>query len=766
MASFPTLHHPQSLGGMEPDAGSSFNGTGSFGDDSPAPQALNPSQVSSSRYSMDDPSQQGQSDDDLAEKAAVKRWLGRVKQGKLRFDPDFRRMRQNMEFAAGLQWDGQKTMRDPDGRYVCNVTLEGLTQLVSQLYARNPQVEVTRQQRRNFQLWDGKVESLMEMFQRSQQGRMMGMPDMEAEATLTDFKQGRMMEQITDNIADTLQKTLAYQMKSHKPDFKEQMKQLVVRVLTCGVGYCIPSLVRENVDELGTTVLPNTAIDRMKLIHGIMEKMMGGDMQEDDPEVETLKALAMSLGVSVQTGEYELDERIEYDFPPATSIIPDPNCRSLKEWVGARWVSQEFILPIEEINSWFGLDGDQKMEADPGGMSQLDNEKPIVENAEFDPIVDIANKPKGRLYRIFDAMTKTHLFVAEGYDYYLQPPEPMEPGIKGFWPVFSLVFNAIEVETNDPEMTVSIFPPSVVDLLRDPQREWNRTRDALRGQRNANAPTYLVRKGVLTEQDISKIENREPNEVVELEGVPADKEPAQIIQVLQVAGIDPQVYDTRPLEQDMMLGAGLQQANIGPAQPDVTATVGTIAENSRLSVSSSKVDDLDGFLSRLMQGSGEMAMQGFSTQTVQRIVGVGAVWPTMDRADYLSMIDITIKAASSGRPNQAIKAQVAMQLTPLLMQLGSPPPAILEYLVPILDDQLDPQRFFPIPGQSAMGQPGQTSPSQPSPRQNQPPQSPPSNQPAPIPRRPLASGTIPPSPVGIGPGVGPGVRPVIRGNTM
>src|SRR5204863_474958 len=74
---------------------------------------------------------------------------------------------------------------------------------------------------------------------------------------------------------------------------------------------------------------------------------------------------------------------------------------------------------------------------------------------------------------------------------------------------------------------------------------------------------------------------------------------------LPVVPIDERLYDTQPLETDMMLGAGMQQANLGPAQPNVTATVGTIAEQSRLDVASSNVDDLDTLLSQVAQASGE-----------------------------------------------------------------------------------------------------------------------------------------------------------------
>src|SRR5207247_568836 len=100
-----------------------------------------------------------------------------------------------------------------------------------------------------------------------------------------------------------------------------------------------------------------------------------------------------------------------------------------------------------------------------------------------------------------------------------------------------------------------------------------------------------------------------PNEVIELEGVPPEQPIEKYIVPMQFAELDPRLYDTAPLEQDFMLGGGAQQADLGPALPNVTATVGNIAEQSRMNVSASNIDDLDGLLTRLAKAGGEMLFQ-------------------------------------------------------------------------------------------------------------------------------------------------------------
>jgi len=62
-------------------------------------------------------------------RALVTKWLGKIEQAKKKWEPDFKRMRDNMEFVSGLQWDGQKTIETD--RYINNITLRAVSQKVA-----------------------------------------------------------------------------------------------------------------------------------------------------------------------------------------------------------------------------------------------------------------------------------------------------------------------------------------------------------------------------------------------------------------------------------------------------------------------------------------------------------------------------------------------------------------------------------------------------------------------------------------------------------
>ena len=80
-----------------------------------------------------------------AESSAVKRWTRRIKSAREKFKPDHERMRKNMEFCFGLQWDQQKDLRD--SRYTANLTNKAVNSKVAMLYAKDPKAVFRRRKR-------------------------------------------------------------------------------------------------------------------------------------------------------------------------------------------------------------------------------------------------------------------------------------------------------------------------------------------------------------------------------------------------------------------------------------------------------------------------------------------------------------------------------------------------------------------------------------------------------------------------------------------
>lgn len=635
----------------------------------------------------------------LSVKADVKQWQERIRRAKAKWEPDFNRMKENMAFLSGLQWNAQTKI--DDDRYIANFTLRSINQKVATLYARNPTVVAVPRKRLNFEIWDGKMESLMDALGQAMQGVQMGMVPPQAMALLNDFQRGRLMEEVVRRIGETLERVFQYQMDAQEPDFKMQAKQAVRRACVCGVGYFKVIFCRNyETNDLTQSETRQSIAERMLRVKLIAEKIADGKVDENDAQLETLRELISSLSLSpLDQEEVKISEHLIFDFPPATAIIPDDRCRNLRGFVGAHWLAEEYIYPLDYVNAMFETD------IKPGGdLKHYTGEgKPQERNEADSAKDDPSRKPMVLLWQIWDLDTKSTFVICDGYNDYVMAPETMTPATKSFWVHFPLTFNDIETE---PGCKSSIFPPSDVQLLKPMQKELNRSHQALRQIRRANSPKYGVVAGKLTEQDKMRLQDAEDNEVIEFQGVIQGEDISKVITPLNLARVDPLLYDNKPIMEDALLATGQQEANVGPAPANVTATVGSIAEQSRQTVATSNIDDLDDCLSAVARCGGEMLFREMSVEVVKRIAGIGAVWPEQQKEEFLNQVELTVLAASSGRPNKAVEIANFERVAPMLLQAGANPQAIIREAVKRLDDRLEPADFFPLPGMLPTAQPG------------------------------------------------------------
>jgi hypothetical protein len=271
--------------------------------------------------------------------------------------------------------------------------------------------------------------------------------------------------------------------------------------------------------------------------------------------------------------------------------------------------------------------------------------------------------------------------VADGYGDFLAEPTTPPIEIEQFFPVFVLSFNDIEDEED-------IFPPSDIELIRHPCREVNRTREALRQHRIANAPQYAT--GVVMDQvDRDKLSSGEDHAIIDLKALVGDKNVDQVLQMIKKHPIDPTMYDAGPQKEDILLIVGNQEANLG-STTGATATESSIAEGSRLASTASCIDDVDDFLGSLFRAAGQVLLKEISVETAQKIVGPGAVWPEISRMEIMEELFLEIEMGSSGKPNKAQAAQNWQMMGPLLFQVpGIPPRWVAENMVKAIDDKVD-----------------------------------------------------------------------------
>lgn len=664
-------------------------------------------------------------DDKERQRAVIRQWQSKIKNAEDRQKDVFQEMRDSMKFCAGYQWPGQKK-RD-DGRYVANWTLREVNSKVAALYAKNPTAVYERRKRMDFALYDGKLETLIPILQQAS-AHPMGIQSlpMQSQALIADYTHGMQVREQLDKVGKTLEVLFQYQMDEQdeeEGDFKLQMKQLVRRAIIAKVGYVRASFVRDTDAMITSSGVGNTVTNRALQIKHISDDINEGKIKRTDKQTETLQSLAIGLGGTMtdKQGLFGENERVVYDCLPSTSVIIDPKTKSLKGFIGTKWIAIRYCLNVNDANAIF--ETDIKVNQSSKVMGKVESSQSLT-TQKLDK-----SEEQCVIYEVLDKQTRTHFYICQGHPDYLAEPEYLQPNVRGFWPIYGLTYNDIEA---DPQTGQTPFPPSDVELLRHAQKEFNRSREELKKHRKGNAPRWMTSNGLLSEQDKENIENAGTNKVVEVQNIPQGMKLTDVFAPMPTQPIQPAVYDTSAQLQDAQLTTGNPQETLG-INKEATATGSQITEQNRMTVTSSNIDDTDDMLTWLARVSGEMMIQGFSPTTVQRIAGPGAVFPQMpeDKLNILSSITLTVKAASSGRPNKAVDIRNWQLTAPILQQAGANPQFMVRQTLHVVDSNIEPEEAFPlIPTQQPMQ--GQTSPAggqhQPSPQQahqpghNTPPQ--------------------------------------------
>jgi hypothetical protein len=605
--------------------------------------------------------------------------------------PIFDRIKEEQDFAAGHQWPSDyKCKGDEREPFIGDVIQQMLNRKTASLYAKNPTPEAKMAEKMNYAVWDESQESLNgakaileaagPILQQAQQAIMMGQeippppPEIEfAQSIVKDYEAGMAEKAMYDKIARTASLLLDQQWRVQSPEFLASMKQLVTRVLTSRVAF-IKVMYRSKGD--GKEVAAQSAnlpVDDIAALKMRLEAMSEPDFDQDSSEVEETRLLMQSMaqrmaGAQQQpTPDDEPDnEGLVYDFLPATAVLIDRRCRGLRELIAAKRIAHEIVMPYEECERVYGVSLD-----DTGAVCYEETGKERQPKAKAERSSgDDGDKGQVCVWHIEDKETGLCYVVCDGVKDFLREPYANEPKVARFWSIVPVVLNVQEVEVNEPEKDVTIYPRSDVRLAMPMQQDINNAGEGLREHRVANRPWWIGDAAAWGEKDRKKLASpRQAHEILMVEALAMGKKLDDAIMPGPLQAIDPKLYDPSPSNQAMMLATGMQPSNLGAQRADETATGQSIAEGSRISADASNTDDLDFALSTIAQMSWEMLAQEMPEERVKKLVGRGAVWPRLSMDAIRSEIYLQIEAGSSGKPNAAMELQKLEKALPLLIEV-------------------------------------------------------------------------------------------------
>lgn len=622
---------------------------------------------------------------DTANNARVTEWSEEIEAAKKFWENDFKRMRQDMQFA---RVGSTKEWKD-DGNFVVPIIKRHVNQVVSRLYAKNPTPVCEPRKRIEYTVWDGRVDSLKAAMESSASVVAMGgMPDPNAMAIIQDVSQAQVKQTMMKKVCKTMDILIRYYMDEQMPGFKKSIKQLVRRVKTCGVGYIqigyqrlleqVPE-VQKKLDDI------TTQIAEMERIAADVED---GLTDEDSAEFARLKSMQVDLQTQV---EVIAREGPVWDFPRSTEIIIDPMCTQVDGLIGAGYYAREFHMTHKQIQANWKID----VRGNAKAYNKVKDSRTGVDNWKSIDKSVVDKDSKFCVWNVWDKETGQTFWICQGYPNFLVEPAAPKHRLEGFWNLVPLVFSPDEHEEE-------IMPLSDCYHLRDTQMEYNRSREMRRLHRKSNTPSYVAIKGRLSEEDKGKLQFKSPFAVVELAALQPNEKIENVIQTMKNAPMDPALYETNTEMEDVYRTVGSQEANLGGSS-GATATEVSVGEQSQTSSLDSNIDDLDDALSLTVRLTAQLMLMAMDISTVQRIVGPGAAWPEVNRQQIVEELMMTVKAGSSGRPNAAAELAKMERAMPWLQQMNGVSMAPFgEKAANLLDVDVEEAIVEGLPSQTAL----------------------------------------------------------------
>lgn len=614
--------------------------------------------------------------------AFLQKWAGKIKHAKKHWEKDFTKMREDMDFVlqgADKEWsEGDK--------YIANIVQQYVRQRVARLYARNPKFVCKKREHMDFELWDEKPETIQMAAQQAATGDPAAVVMLQA--LQKDIEEGSLRRQQLEKICKTMELLFEDNIKEQAPNFKKQMKRLIRRVETTGIGWVkldYQRIMQPRPDEESQINDITHRVAHIERLEGDqIDKKFDTNAAENEELAQAKKQLQSEPEIIAREG-------LVFSFPRSTAIIVDPEVQSFEGMQGADWMVEEFVMTTDAIKEIYKKDigANFKTYTAKGQESRQPDMLPGRGG-------DGWSAPSYALvWNVFDKKTGYSFVMVDGFTDYLREPGAPPVTIETFFPYLALMFNEMEHEKQ-------VYPPSDVRLLRHIQKEYNRSKEALRQHRIASAPLYATGAGQFDDEDQMNLALHNPHDVLVLKGLGEGENVNNKLQQVKKYPIDPNVYQTEDTFQDLTRVVGADDAALGGTSSNVTATDSSIANDSRMSSLSSNTDDLDEFMGEMARLGGQILLMEMSVDEVKKRVGRGAVWPELTRQEIMAEIYLTIEAGSAGRPNKAAKSAALERAGNILLSIpGVNPRWLFKQLMQTVDETLDLTDAF-IEGQPSI----------------------------------------------------------------
>lgn len=518
-----------------------------------------------------------------------------------------------------------------------------------------------------------------------------------------------------------------------KGKLKKAAEKMVRSTLSNSEGWIKANLFSEKSPQPQTERALNDARETMARLQAQIELLEDPDGKDEDTllaEREEKELLIEELETKI---ELAINKLFAIDFLRTERVQVSTDVEGVEDYCNANWIGDESFIDKEKVLTDFPHIKSEDLKTAKKYYQQAPKELTTRENSNalpqgtmtaesaqtFSP--NQSGEEQAEFYHvieIWDRRDKHIRTIIEGVKKWAKPPfEPPYPTSR-FFPHFYLGFYEVDGQRHAQSLSWRLYK------LQD---EYSATRSNFRLTRERSIPGTLFNSSQMDDTEARKLESSKHQEFTGLKPADPSVPLANIFAAKPIAGIDPRLFDPTFILSDMERVSGVQEALSAainkPGNPS-TATEASIQQQGTNARTGSNRDKIEEVLTELAQYTAEQALQCILPQEAMRIAGSKAYWPYgMSIDDLFTLVEVTIKAGTTGKPQMAVDQQTWSTLLPIIQNmlvqirqaLAAGDDATVQSLTELvketmrrLGDETDTERFIPKvppPGTPGAGSP-------------------------------------------------------------
>lgn len=494
---------------------------------------------------------------------------------------------------------------------------------------------------------------------------------------------------------------------------KKRGKAAVRAALTCSYGILKVVYQRDLENDPIIIGRLQDAQDNLARIDGLLSRLADDDAGRD--RAELIKAqLTQTVDGLKRDAEASRRDGLVIDRVLTDQLIIDPSVTDFDDYVQADWMCQVVPMRRATVEEMYKI----KIKGATVYESSLEKAMSAAESRNsLESAGDDADSDDDQVavLEIWDRISQRVYTMVEGCNYFVREPYSPEKVGSRWYPFFLLTYKQTDGR---------FVSESLVDLMEKLQSEHNETRETFASHRKLCKPGYVASAEV-DERSIQRFTDATLGEVIILRNAEG-QDLRSIIQAKTYPPIDPNVYDTSAIRQDIEQTTGLQDAMRSTVVQAKTATEAQIMQQGLSGRVQSFRDDVEDWLQEIAQYSAQVLLRELTEEDVARIMGDPVTqmdpltgitlivsrpyeWKTGLSAEEVNrLIKIKITAGSTGSPDKLSQQESWQKLLPtlqglvqLLYQLkpqgidAGPIETLLTETVRRFDDRIDAERLIP-----------------------------------------------------------------------